>query len=80
VDEVGGGWEEPYEAEEHGEACDHLGVDEALLGPGVGCVEGMEVFANDACDDLRVVSREYPFLCFDLDVKVREERIRKRSL
>lgn len=62
MDEVGGGWDEPYEAEEHGEAGDHLGVDEALLGPGVGGVEGMEVFADDTCDDLRVFSWDFIFV------------------
>jgi hypothetical protein len=52
VDEARGEGDEPDEGEEEGEACDDFGEDEALLGPGVCFVEGVEVFTDYAGDDL----------------------------
>ena len=54
VDEPASKGDEPDEGEEQGDTGDDLGVDEALLGPGVGLVEGMEVLAYDASDHLHI--------------------------
>jgi hypothetical protein len=56
VEEAGREGEKPEQAEEQRDAGDDFDVDEALLGPGVEFVVGVEVGSDYAGDDLRVVS------------------------